>query len=636
SVGTAMSSDEETDVQPGSKKRRIPRACDSCRKKKSDSAVKPGNICSNCIAFNIECLHTMPIKKRGPQKKYVEDLEQRVNKLETLLRKFNPSVDITNEISNNGSESPNPTDASSYVSPLSVLPTVSSATSPSDVESDEENELPKDSHDSTDFMHLTITEQLQNLQVHTTTESKRFFGKSSGFMLVSNALNLKEQHIDMEQATARIRSARREKFWRLEPWEMNSFYADEHVNFQFPDFDLVASLIGLYFKHINTSIPILHRPTFEKSVFEGLHLRNHFFGATLLLVCSLGSRYSDDPRTIPEGCQDRLAAGYHWFDQISWLRKSLFVPPSLYEVQMYALAAVYMLCTSSPQATWTLLGIGCRFCQELGLHRKNGHETTVSEHQWRRVFWVLVTLDRLVASFVGRSTSLQSEDIDVDLPIEVDDEFWDTGDSLTSYKQPPSKPSTMAFFPCYIRLTEILAFALRNLYCTNKYLVLAGHTGPQWEQHIVSTLDSELNKWFDTIPEHLKWDPTMPDYLFFHQSSVLHCIYYHVQIQIHRPFITKTSPLAFASLAICTNAARSCARILAMQFRRDQLVATPQMIIVAFTAGVVLMMNIWSGKSTGLVLDPVREMKDVQSCLDYLAHCEKTWHMPGRFWYVVH
>jgi hypothetical protein len=53
--------------------------------------------------------------------------------------------------------------------------------------------------------------------------------------------------------------------------------------------------------------------------------------------------------------------------------------------------------------------------------------------------------------------------------------------------------------------------------------------------------------------------------LFLKQSAALYATYYHLQIFIHRPFIPSprnTIRAAFPSLAICTNAARSCCHIL--------------------------------------------------------------------------
>jgi len=42
-------------------------------------------------------------------------------------------------------------------------------------------------------------------------------------------------------------------------------------------------------------------------------------------------------------------------------------------------------------------------------------------------------------------------------------------------------------------------------YSINKLKVLLGFVGQQWEQQIVAELDSALNKWIDTVPDHRMW-----------------------------------------------------------------------------------------------------------------------------------
>jgi hypothetical protein len=127
-------------------------------------------------------------------------------------------------------------------------------------------------------------------------------------------------------------------------------------------------------------------------------------------------------------------------------------------------------------------------------------------------------------------------------------------------------------------------------YSINKSKILLGFVGQQWEQHIVAELDSALNKWIDSIPDHrmpqltffhltlltdtiisVRWDPNREDHLFFSQSVSLYASYYHLQILIHRPFIPSPrnpSPLSFPSLAICTNAARSCSHVVEIHRKR--------------------------------------------------------------------
>ena len=52
---------------------------------------------------------------------------------------------------------------------------------------------------------------------------------------------------------------------------------------------------------------------------------------------------------------------------------------------------------------------------------------------------------------------------DTDLPTECDDEYWAASDAGPAFKQPPGKPSKVAFFNCFVRLHQILAFAMRTI-----------------------------------------------------------------------------------------------------------------------------------------------------------------------------
>lgn len=57
------------------------------------------------------------------------------------------------------------------------------------------------------------------------------------------------------------------------------------------------------------------------------------------------------------------------------------------------------------------------------------------------------------------------------------------------------------------------------------------------------------------------------------QSAMLYSGYYALQINVHRPFIPsprKPSRLSFPSLAICTNAARSCLHVLDVHAQRTK------------------------------------------------------------------
>lgn len=52
---------------------------------------------------------------------------------------------------------------------------------------------------------------------------------------------------------------------------------------------------------------------------------------------------------------------------------------------------------------------------------------------------------------------------DAELPLEVDDEYWETEDSEKAFQQPLGKPSKIAAFNSHLKLTKIAAYALRTI-----------------------------------------------------------------------------------------------------------------------------------------------------------------------------
>lgn len=55
---------------------------------------------------------------------------------------------------------------------------------------------------------------------------------------------------------------------------------------------------------------------------------------------------------------------------------------------------------------------------------------------------------------------------DLDLPLEVDDEYWEgRPDSEKIFEQPRNIPSRIAAFNHFIRLTQIMAFTMRTMVC---------------------------------------------------------------------------------------------------------------------------------------------------------------------------
>ncbi|KIP05403.1 hypothetical protein PHLGIDRAFT_92206, partial [Phlebiopsis gigantea 11061_1 CR5-6] len=411
------------------------------------------------------------------------------------------------------------------------------------------------------------------------------------------------------------------------------------ADYVFPPDDLMHALIHLYFDRVNNLMPLLHRPTLNTCVAGALHHEDDGFAALILLVCACGARFSNDTRVLADGSDNWHSAGWKWFIQVQMKRRAINLrPPRLYDIQIPSLVHLYLHGSCMSHPSWPQVGLGIRLAQDMGAHRRRSYGTkhTVEGELMRRAFWMLIMVDRSLSFSLGRPCCIEDEDIDVDFPTECDDEYWTHPDPEKAWKQPEDKPSVITFFNAALRLKQIHAFALRTLYSTKKSRVQQGAAGPDWEQHIVSEMDSALNQWIDSMPDHLRWDPHKENGLWLKQSAFLYSSYYSTQINIHRAFIPsprKPATLSFPSLAICTNAARSCIHVLDVQFRRG--VGEYLNMAGLFSSAIVLLLNIWGCKNAGTSVNAAREMAEVHKAMEIIKGLERQWYIGGRYWEVL-
>jgi len=208
----------------------------------------------------------------------------------------------------------------------------------------------------------------------------------------------------------------------------------------------MESLFNIFFRDLRHELPFIHEQNFRREFADGLHLRDHYFGGTVLLICAVASRISEDPRVFIPGAPGS-ACGWQWFEQVQLVRKVIYEAPTLYELQAYCvsllsnnselsssnfiqLALAYALGTSSPGMVAHVTSMGLRFCQELGVHRKrpSNYKRTIDDELKRRCFWYVnfkitksctdhniwsrffVSFDRWTSSFVGRPTGYREEE----------------------------------------------------------------------------------------------------------------------------------------------------------------------------------------------------------------------------------
>ncbi|KAK7020209.1 Gypsy retrotransposon integrase-like protein 1 [Paramarasmius palmivorus] len=468
------------------KRKRYQNACDACRRRKvrCDSASSPENICSNCISSQLKCTHALVKKKRGPRgvatKKtesqralvnailssskpfVIPDDPEAIRKMLVDLANFARSLDRQLSLARTSEES-------------QLFDPLTSTSSPLTSEPDPEPE-PEPEQDLEDSVNA-ITQDLQNMVVHF---SNRHFGKSSYFGFLQSAIVAQGDNGLARPPTAAVFARfKRPELWNEAPWQRICQGPDIGHPLLFPEIDLLHSLVALFFNNFNVLLPLLHRPTFERSVAAGLHLHDRSFGFVVLAVCAVASRHSDDPRNLWDGTTSPYSLGWKWFTQIPLIRGNFLDQPTLYDIQLCVLNVYFLRTTSAPDAVWTIVGLGIRHAQEMGMHRKKpkDHKHTIEDELCNRAFWSLVVMDFTMSIGFGRPSITNPNDYDIDFPVECDDEYWEH--PTEPFRQPEGKPSTASFFRAYCKLAEIAASVQRALvgvhcvFVSSKYLLKA-------------------------------------------------------------------------------------------------------------------------------------------------------------------
>ncbi|KAK7049432.1 Gypsy retrotransposon integrase-like protein 1 [Paramarasmius palmivorus] len=473
---------------------------------------------------------------------------------------------------------------------------------------------------------LQLSENLRRLCF---SAQQKYFGPSSGHLLMLNAQSVKKACLAAHNMSLPTNHYKRDHFWA--PPSLGFADVPMVQGFIFPESSHLSALISLYFAKVNIIYPILHQQSFEQSIVDGHHLIDQDVGAILLLVCSLGARHLDN---ITE--ENR----WRWFQQVQASRIADFSP--MHELQYHCLTVLFLHGMSSPMPTWTVIGDGIHKAIDMGVHRRKpkNYTMTFEDEMKKRAFWVLVTMDRLVSSFLGRPSAIRDEDFDLEYPIEFDDEYWTAENA-----GPTQRFSRLAAFNHYLKLCEISALAISTVYAPKKPKLAAKLAGDAYRPRVVEQLEGEILDWKTALPLHRTFvETTARVYLLtslvqgntdhlegiFQQSTFLLACFYFVQMQIYKPSIFRAKDDSPARKT-CLDAANAGIEILDKLFQNGILYC-PELMYTALTAAIILVANMWIMKrQSPSTFSCATDIGKVRAALRILHVCESRNIIAGRF-----
>ena len=174
-------------------------------------------------------------------------------------------------------------------------------------------------------------------------------------------------------------------------------------------------------------------------------------------------------------------------------------------LQSVCFMIIFLQCTAKLSTCYSYLGIALRACCRLGLHRHVVNEFNPIEREERkRTFWVIRRFDTYVSAMLGLPSMLSDEDIDQELPLEVDDDFI-----FEDHIQPmPYKHfSLMSAANAHTKLVFILQKVVRLIYpIKGLKSPEASHPGDGYSISIsrIRLVERDLQTWMDELPMELR------------------------------------------------------------------------------------------------------------------------------------
>jgi len=188
-------------------------------------------------------------------------------------------------------------------------------------------------------------------------------------------------------------------------------------------------------------------------------------------------------------------------------------------VQCFILMSSFLCSVNCLPQAWLLIGQAVRAAQDLGLHvrplllpvisevlralqrasRRVAISASAIEKETRRkIWWGVYTLDRMLALALGRPIGAEDVDCDVELPIDLDDDFLP--DYFAGAPMTTETPSLMTGFISLISLYNIAGRVMRAVYGVDMADITTDPEKRAQLQVSVDALDKELTKWLDNLP----------------------------------------------------------------------------------------------------------------------------------------
>ncbi|KNG48847.1 c6 transcription factor [Stemphylium lycopersici] len=291
-----------------------------------------------------------------------------------------------------------------------------------------------------------------------------------------------------------------------------------HADADFPPYDLLYGLVDLFFKHINTWCPILHRQSTLNSLFGDATL-DEADRIILHSVVATTVKFSTDQRLTAE-----KRARYHRNSKEKVLLYGI-ENSSVKSLQALVILALDVVGCSNGPPGWNLLALITRSVVQLGLSVESYSPSVapqfasiytlramtlpepkdwIEEESRRRLFWMIYVLDRYATVATAFEFALDEKEIDRRLPCRDDlyarnvpvETRWFHTSTRSDYSM--NRPENLGSFSYYV---EILGILTRIHKFLKKPVDITSLSDVESWQSEYRELDNAIEQWKYNLPQ---------------------------------------------------------------------------------------------------------------------------------------
>ncbi|KXL41553.1 hypothetical protein M433DRAFT_77064 [Acidomyces richmondensis BFW] len=529
------------------KRRRVTRACDECRRKKIKCDGKQP--CTHCTVYSYECTYDQPSnRRRNPAPQYVENLEYRVKRAETLLYILIPNLDLNDPgidaAVKQGWIPGAPGRGNPSAVPDTARPRMNAEPPPPPPPAAAQR--PQHAQNLSDTQLELMVRAVAQLDMDEQGHWD-YHGHSSGLSFVRR---MREQLGDLMGPDTPTTPFVKNRPMSQVLDSPKSFADSPNMEsspgstVDLPPIEYARQICSNAVDDATSLLRIVHKPSFWQS-FERLYStppdqytnEDNKFLPLFHSVMAVGHLFGkDDSSSLNQhGYESAIQQGFTHFKTARHLM-DIADCRDLTSIQAVIFMIMFMQSSAKLSQCYAYIGVALRSALRLGLHRAHtGTFNPIESELRKRVFWIIRKMDIYVGAILGLPQTLSDDEIDQEFPLEVDDEYI-TKDGIRP--MPDGSVSLMAAFNAHTRLVQLLQKIVQKIYPIKPQTVTPDkvYSVPF---SVIREIENDLEQWKESLPPILTPCPAPERYTRVQQ--LLRLSYAHAQVMLYRPFLHFTA-----------------------------------------------------------------------------------------------